>query len=1365
MAETKKQPSIYAQAQARSNQENVSTFGEIGRGIGAGLVGIPQGLTELASTAYDFMADDDTTQNVTAFFEEFKPDTKTGVGNFFQYATQFGIPGLGAVGVLSKAGKLNTLNVIGTSAASDFAFATNDVEPLMNMLLEPGSDADKKQLLDGAELAAENILDRFKIGIEAATIVTGAPIAIKYGARGVGAAAGAASKIPGVQQGADVLSDFSFKFKDGLKNDEGTAGKMFNYISSKTTAKGGYANQLAFLAKAQKDMFIGARVLGVEQNFQKMNTIIKDLGKSGVLEEGDKLFLSKQINEYISPMQRGMYEAPKNIDIPKIKYFESIQNDAKQALIKKETEIIKTLEASGKKQLANRLKKDGIFKNADETRQATTALSNELYDLTDPDRLVSRGIENAQGKDAIFVNQGTREIVKQYESVYGTRMYRNMEETGFEMNPQFRQEAIDEIAKMGDADPRMAADAFDELASGNWFGSYTFDKPVALESFQTGILKGRKLDDMPAVRRALGEIEGYTTKTADETLANTALSSSLTINRMASLVGKAKSFEKILLTNQEASQLGVKPFLQKFDVPQLDSKGKQVLGDDGLAKMVENPSPTLIKDGVTYEKITDNNMGALKGYFVKPEMKKALEGSTKTIVDGLPGFLSPMYKAFLGAKGASALAKTVFSPITQVRNAAGGFFFTAANGNLGRSGNFGQAFAATMGPIGSKFTSQQQKELLQESLDLGVINSSASFKEIIGLLDDSSQVWKDITKNIPGSAKAGKVLDDTVKNGMMSKLYVAGDDVWKIYNHRVEVDKLTNAFTKYSDKSIPVLFTDNLLFLKSLGDDVLENTGNAARFEGAVSKNKLDKALKKFEGSENFERNLLEFMGKANSTQTKLGASNIQKVINKEAGYTIADVESMILKKEAANVVADNIPNYSRVPDFIKGLRQLPVGNFVSFPAEIIRTSGNILGRSIRELSSDNPLIREAGMQRMAGGMVVGGALGPAVQAAGRAFTGVDEDQITAYRRSFAAPWDRAATLVPIASDKNGKVTELYNFSYTNPYDYMARPFRALALRANEGISKDEDIAPMIMGTFYESMSEMFAPFVSPSIITQALADVVTGETQTGRKLFNEGDPMGFKMGTTFAHLLESINPGVSPVSFSADPGSGAPLYVKGRIKDFPKSVLISTGLTGQDTGYTKSGMPLDSAEELVQAFTGFKNIKVQADRSLRYRGFEAAEDAKTSSNLFNRVAKSRDPRSAKEITNAYIMSNESRFKALRDLGLAIEDARLLGLDEGTIATQLSKAKVPNRGMVMNNMFMPSFPSSDVLSQALTAEKDKVAQSIPFGSIAQRYAGQITRPLLPVAAPPQTISPATSNTSASDILRQEEINKILTGSP
>ena len=46
MAEIKKQPSIYAQAQQRSDQEQVSTLGEIGKGIGAGRISIPPGMAD-----------------------------------------------------------------------------------------------------------------------------------------------------------------------------------------------------------------------------------------------------------------------------------------------------------------------------------------------------------------------------------------------------------------------------------------------------------------------------------------------------------------------------------------------------------------------------------------------------------------------------------------------------------------------------------------------------------------------------------------------------------------------------------------------------------------------------------------------------------------------------------------------------------------------------------------------------------------------------------------------------------------------------------------------------------------------------------------------------------------------------------------------------------------------------------------------------------------------------------------------------------------------------------------------------------------------------------------------------------------------
>ena len=56
-------------------------------------------------------------------------------------------------------------------------------------------------------------------------------------------------------------------------------------------------------------------------------------------------------------------------------------------------------------------------------------------------------------------------------------------------------------------------------------------------------------------------------------------------------------------------------------------------------------------------------------------------------------------------------------------------------------------------------------------------------------------------------------------------------------------------------------------------------------------------------------------------------------------------------KREAADIVKNNIPNYDFVSDFVKGTRKLPLGNFVSFPAEIARTGTNIVERALRDIS------------------------------------------------------------------------------------------------------------------------------------------------------------------------------------------------------------------------------------------------------------------------------------------------------------------------------------------------------------------------------------------------------------------------------
>ena len=50
------------------------------------------------------------------------------------------------------------------------------------------------------------------------------------------------------------------------------------------------------------------------------------------------------------------------------------------------------------------------------------------------------------------------------------------------------------------------------------------------------------------------------------------------------------------------------------------------------------------------------------------------------------------------------------------------------------------------------------------------------------------------------------------------------------------------------------------------------------------------------------------------------------------------------------DIVKNNIPNYDYVSDFVKSLRKLPIGNFVSFPAEIVRTGTNIVSTALDEI-------------------------------------------------------------------------------------------------------------------------------------------------------------------------------------------------------------------------------------------------------------------------------------------------------------------------------------------------------------------------------------------------------------------------------
>ena len=122
--------------------------------------------------------------------------------------------------------------------------------------------------------------------------------------------------------------------------------------------------------------------------------------------------------------------------------------------------------------------------------------------------------------------------------------------------------------------------------------------------------------------------------------------------------------------------------------------------------------------------------------------------------------------------------------------------------------------------------------------------------------------------------------------------YQAEDDIYKIQNYYSERSKYTDALGK-SFKENPEQF------VKEFGDEI----------------------------------------ARVNPTLTKQEA--IADVLS-EGGF------ERFIKKKSADTVKNNIPNYDYIGSFGQTLRRLPVGNFVSFPLEIIRTGINTTRQGLR---------------------------------------------------------------------------------------------------------------------------------------------------------------------------------------------------------------------------------------------------------------------------------------------------------------------------------------------------------------------------------------------------------------------------------
>jgi len=364
------------------------------------------------------------------------------------------------------------------------------------------------------------------------------------------------------------------------------------------------------------------------------------------------------------------------------------------------------------------------------------------------------------------------------------------------------------------------------------------------------------------------------------------------------------------------------------------------------------------------------------------------------------------------------------------------------------------------------------------------------------------------------------------------------------------------------------------------------------------------------------------------------------------------------LKNTAADLVKNNVPNYAFVSDSIKLVRQLPVGNFVAFPAEIIRTSANIVDTALKEINYKTIIngvevkpLAGRGYKRLLGMASVTTALPLGLIASMQAIYNIADDEIQAMRR-FVPSWSKNSTLIPF-KDKDGKMSYV-DFSHLNAYDTVTRPITTVLNKVNQGRA-DEDglIDDFVLGVI-ESTKELGAPFISESIWTEALQDVAPilgrgGTTADGKQIYNPDrriDPLGTQLKKSIFHLAEAQ----APLNWKQLQRLG--------ISMFP---IDSKG------SFDSRGNQYEFGNEAL-GILGLRRVKVDPEKSFRYKITDYKDGIRDSRGLFIRQSLKGGPSDAADVVDAYINANRALYLVNRELYKDIDAAKVLGTSEDSLS-------------------------------------------------------------------------------------------------
>jgi hypothetical protein len=1225
---------------AETNNET-SWYKAFGAGLLSGAIKIPEGIVSLGAELIDLGADSDTASSVEEFFDDINIFEDTAeertIGKLTEAITQIAVPGgIGFKAANAAARKLTTKALKAKRKGAYLEFGKKGKTPSsanLRSTLQKVNDLNKRakykrfaMAVTGGAAGEGLVVDTDEIGT--------------FGDMFEGPTS--LNRDESLSGREDATRKLMNRFKFGTESLLVTPFAFGVGATAKSLAKRG--KDLAY-SSSQFERFIDKYI---RAPFSPRGNLPDEVFKSEMLKQGLKTkdsYRAKQIVANITKVVDGIFPvsqevADKSIKAQKLKFVKDV-ND-----VLLDGDLAEGIDPTKLKNIIDQLDVKNVSKEQQELlADALNAGRGELNSLIDILQQTSGGAsKGAQGE--------LKELFKKRLEGYVGNTFRIFE-TKSNLFNLFRKytpteesykNAIKVFGGGGMRTEQEAREIVDQILD----QAQKMKKPKPLPDFkytqksaETGKLKsfeiglGGEAGGTAAEKKALRELFGEI-KDPRFTL----------FNGMTNLSGLARTsayLAEVQAKNADVQARGGRGFFwdsaeeaaEKLDVRNTGIEivpMREVLGEIDATKNLINPlqgtyTTREIAEGI---KTANNVMGSLQGFI---RGTKQMTGAEKAF--------SWFYRnLLLFPKGVSQMAKTIFSIPTHLRNFFSAGAFSAANGllfeGLTNPGLLKRAFAQGIdvsallkaGP-GSKIAQKEYQDLLE----LGVTNSQVQLGDLISLLKDTNA-----GETMMGLDNIlGRMFKKFKKGGeFLQGKYMAEDDTFKITNFVVELDRIIKTAAKRAGQSV---------------DD--------------------------------FKKTLTEEIG--------------------PDGLKIRNEKLWALKTEAANIVKNTVPNYAFVGEFVKTARLAPIGNFMSFPSEIIRTSTNIAQQGLKEMrhipeagvrvrgSNISPIVIEVlqdgttrtvknnnlsygtGFKRLMGMSTTLAGVPIAVTEGAKALYDVADDEIEAMRR-FVPDWSKNSTLVPIKDD-DGDLRYI-DFSHSNAYDLMARPFRTLMLNIQEGRQDGDTLLEGFVGGTMEATGEIMNPFISESIWTEAMSDLFIrgGRTEEGRQLYTDQTSAGDKMAIQFMHLGNAL----------------APSY-----KQFLR--LGSAAFGTPD----KRGEVLDIGPELA-GFMGLRAIKVDPIKAMgfkiaQYQGGIRNARREFTGGVFGLLKGG--PVSEADVIERYIASNKARFEVQKDMYKNIQAAETLGETPFDIRKTFEERQISSK--TFNNLnqgkFEPYFPSKDIL--------------------------------------------------------------------